>query len=213
LGGVPLVAWSIRAAQESGAFCDILVSTEDREIADAAVAHGARVPWMRPSELANDTASLVDVLLHELDRYEALAKTRVTAVMLLQPTSPYRRASTIREAVKMFQNSGGASVVGVSLAKTHPFWCLASDGEGGMRPFVSADGLSFRSQDLPPVFEVNGCLYLTGAEYLRKSRSIYTKPFRALVIEDPVEAIDIDTPFDWKVAEACLPTIEGGSYE
>ena len=102
LGGIPLVAWSIRAAKQSGVFCDILVSTDDQEIADIAILHGARVPWMRPAELANDTASVVDVLIHDLNRYEAMAKADIDAVMLLQPTSPYRRASTIREAVETF---------------------------------------------------------------------------------------------------------------
>jgi len=213
LGGVPLVAWSILAAKQSGVFCDILVSTDDQEIADVAITYGARVLWMRPPELAGDTASVVDVLLYDLNRYEATVKVEVDSVMLLQPTSPYRRASTIRGAVEAFQNANGASIVGVSPAKTHPFWCLVADEEGSMRPFANPDGLALRSQDLPPVFEVNGCLYLTDTRYLRESRSIYTKPFRPFVIDDPVESIDIDTPFDWRVAEACLENIEGGDDE
>lgn len=213
LGGVPLVAWSIRAAKQSGVFCDILVSTDDKGIADLAIAHGARVPWMRPLELASDTASVVEVLLHELNRYEAMAQTDIDAVMLLQPTSPYRRASTIRGAVEAFQRSHGASVVGVSPAKTHPLWCLVEDEHGNMLPYAEGGGLALRSQDLPPVFEVNGCLYLTDARHLRESRSIYTKPFRPFVIADPVEAIDIDTPFDWRVAEACLESAKGGENE
>jgi len=213
LGGLPLVAWSIRAARESGVLCDILVSTDDQEIAEVAIAYGARVPWLRPLELASDTASVVDVLLHDLNRYEAMVNVGIDAVMLLQPTSPYRRASTIRGAVDAFQYSNGASIIGVSPAKTHPFWCLVSDEEGGMRPFANPDGLVLRSQDLPPVFEVNGCLYLTDAKYLRESRSIFTKPFRPYFIEDPVESIDIDTPFDWRVAEACLDNYEGGENE
>jgi CMP-N-acetylneuraminic acid synthetase len=208
---MPLIGWSICSAQQSGAFCDILVSTEDQEIADVAVSYGARVPWIRPPELASDTASAVDVLLHELDQYETMAKVHVSAVMLLQPTSPFRRPSTIRRAVALFQDSDGSSVIGVSQAKTHPYWCFVSDEKGDMRPFVSDEGLTLRSQDLPPAFEVNGCLYLTNVKHLRKARSLYTKPFRALLIEDPVEALDIDTSFDWKVAEACLPNIEEGA--
>lgn len=213
LGGIPLVAWSIRAAKKSGVFCDVLVSTDDQEIAAVATAHGARVPWMRPAELASDTASVVEVLIHELDRYEAMVHTDIEAVMLLQPTSPFRRASSIRGAVEAFQRSHGASIVGVSPAKTHPLWCLVEDEHGSMRPYVGEGGLGLRSQDLPPVFEVNGCLYLTDGRYLRESRSIYTKPFRPFVIDDPVESIDIDTPFDWRVAEACLESRKGGDDE
>lgn len=213
LGGIPLVAWSIRAAKQSGVFCDVLVSTDDQEVAAVAVAYGARVPWMRPVDLASDTASVVDVLIYELNRYEAMVHTDIEAVMLLQPTSPFRRASSIRGAVEVFQRSHGASIVGVSPAKTHPLWCLVEDKHGCMQPYAGEGGLGLRSQDLPPVFEVNGCLYLTDGKYLKESRSIYTKPFRPFVIDDPVESIDIDTPFDWRVAEACLENIKGGSDE
>ena len=214
LGGIPLIAWSIRAAKRSGVFLDILVSTDDQEIAEAAVTHGARVSWMRPAELASDTASVVEVMLYDLDRYQATACAPIDAVMLLQPTSPYRRPSTIRRAVEIFLDSKGASVVGVSPAKSHPLWCLVADREGNMKPYLNEGGLTLRSQDLPPAYEVNGSVYLTDAKFLRNSRSIYTTPFRPVVIEDPVESIDIDTPFDWKVAEAFLEIIrEGGNDE
>lgn len=70
LGGKPLICWSIDCAQEIEAICDVLVSTDDPEIAAIATAAGASVPWMRPSDLATDTATSVDVALHALDWYE-----------------------------------------------------------------------------------------------------------------------------------------------
>ena len=70
MGGKPLIAWTLDAAVQSGCFVDVLVSTDDAEIAEAALSHGALVPWLRPAEFATDTARSIDVVLHALDWYE-----------------------------------------------------------------------------------------------------------------------------------------------
>ena len=97
LGGKPLIAWTIDAARDSGCFVDVLVSTDDAEIADRARAHGALVPWLRPPEFATDTARSIDVVLHALDWYER-ERGAVAGMMLLQPTSPFRTAGKIGRA-------------------------------------------------------------------------------------------------------------------
>ncbi|HKW84805.1 MAG TPA: acylneuraminate cytidylyltransferase family protein, partial [Burkholderiaceae bacterium] len=124
LGGRPLIAWTIEAAHASGVLDDVLVSTDDEEIADAARQCGAQVPWLRPAALATDTATSAAVLQHALAWYEA-KRGAVSGVVLLQPTSPFRSPASIRGAVASFlgqPEDDRHAVVSVSPAAQHPAW-------------------------------------------------------------------------------------------
>lgn len=202
LGGKPLITWSIEAAKKIPAICDILVSTDDKAIARVARNAGAYVPWLRPAELATDTASSVDVCLHALEWYEG-EKGKVDGLLLLQPTSPFRSRATIQWGIELFQKHDRRPVVAVSSAASHPLWCLRIEGET-MRPFLDGGGLHLRSQDLPPAYVVNGAFYLIAPGDLRKRKSFYGDDMLPLVMEDPEESLDIDTEWDWRVAETVL---------
>lgn len=199
LGDKPLIAWTLDAAVESQCFVDVLVSTDDEEIAETAKAYGALVPWLRPAEFATDTASSIDVVLHALDWYERERGT-VNGVMLLQPTSPFRSSVTIKEAAVRFQELGAdASVVSVSLAANHPAWTFSVAGSL-MQPFCGWDSLKLRSQDLPPAYTLNGAIYVSAPARLRAMRSFYGHDMQALVMSDLIESQDIDTDEDWAIA-------------
>ncbi len=203
LGGLPLIAWSIRAARESGVCDEVMVSTDDPLIAELAVRHGAFVPGLRPAELASDTATSVDVALHALDVYEAQGKP-VDGLLLLQPTSPFRTAESIRQAVALFAGGAGRRpVVSLSPAASHPAWCFRTTPEG-LSPFLGWEAISKRSQDLEPAWTLNGAIYLVPPERLRAERSFLGAEALPLLMDDPREAIDIDTPADWALAEAAL---------
>jgi CMP-N,N'-diacetyllegionaminic acid synthase len=200
LGGKPLIAWTLDAARESGCFCDVLVSTDSAEIAASANLHKALVPWLRPAELSNDTARSIDVALHALDWYEA-KRGRVDAIMLLQPTSPFRSIETIRRGAAMFAALGAdAPVVSVSPAISHPAWTFSLNGSN-LVPFCAESPMQIRSQDLSPAFTLNGAVYISRVSRLRESMSFFSSDMHALVMEDPVESHDIDTAFDWQMAE------------
>jgi len=200
LAGRPLIGWTLDAAQRSGCFTDVLVSTDDAEIAATAQSLGALVPWLRPAALAGDTARSIDVVLHALDRYAA-AHGEVDALMLLQPTSPFRRPETIRRAVAQFVAQGsGASVVSVSPAATHPAWTFSLDGPR-LKPFCGWEPLNQRSQDLPAAYTLNGAIYLASAARLRALQSFFAEDMQALVMPDAHEGHDIDTEEDWLQAE------------
>jgi N-acylneuraminate cytidylyltransferase len=200
LGGKPLIAWSIDASKGIPEICDILVSTDSDEIAQIARNSGAKVPWLRPAELATDTASSVDVCLHALKWYED-ENGKVDGVMLLQPTSPFRSRDSILRGLDLFRSNHSRPVIGVSTAESHPMWCFKIE-EGTMRPFVDGGGLSLRSQDLPLVYVVNGAFYLITPDDLRELKSFTSENMFPLVIDNPEENLDIDTEWDWKLAEA-----------
>lgn len=202
LGGMPLIVWTIDAASGISDIADILVSTDDESIATVARSAGAMVPWLRPVELADDTAASVDVALHALDWYER-ENGAVDGLLLLQPTSPFRTRDTVLRGIELFAAHQRPSVIGVSPAQSHPMWCFRIDGDT-MRPFVDGGGMSLRSQDMPAAYAVNGAFYLVAPMDLRTDRSFYGRRMMPLVVDSVAEAVDIDTEWDWMFAEAIL---------
>ncbi len=203
IGGKPLIVWSIRSAFEIGEeICDVLVTTDDKEIARIAADAGALVPWLRPSELASDTASSVDVCLHALEWYEENVQ-EVDGLLLLQPTSPFRTITTMLKGIETFKNDPGCSVVGVSCAKSHPSWCFKISN-GAMIPFSNGSALSLRSQDLESAYVVNGSFYLIRSKLLRDTRSFFEGKIMPLIVDDVLESIDIDSELDWIFAESAF---------
>ena len=209
LAGRPLIAWSIATARASGCFVDLLVSTDDPEIATVARDAGAHVPWLRPADLATDTATSVDVVVHAVDWYEA-EHGPLDGVMLLQPTSPFRTAPTMREAVRRYVGTGCAvPVVGVSPVETHPAWTFLIEDDH-LSPVLGWEPLSRRSQDLPPACALNGSSYLLPPARLRSSRSFFAPDMLPLLMNDRDETLDIDTEEDWRRAESLAAARSAG---
>ncbi|MDI7189578.1 cytidylyltransferase domain-containing protein [Leptospira santarosai] len=211
LGNKPLIAWSIDVVKGIPEICDVLVSTEDEKIAEIAKEFNAFVPWLRPIELATDTATSIDVVLHALGWYER-EKQGVDGVILLQPTSPFRRKESIRKGIEIFlKNEKKNTVLGVSPADPHPMWCFRLK-DGILKPFQEARGLHLRSQDLPPAYFVNGSFYLTSKIHLMEEKTFYTENMLPLISEQEEESIDIDTEADWKWAESILKDRNSSEY-
>ena len=202
LGARPLLEWSIDSAENIPEIVDILVSTDDPAIAQVARSAGALVPWLRPAELSTDTAPSLDACLHALDWYER-ERGDVDGLLLLQPTSPFRTRGSMLRGIELFRANRQKPVVGVSPARSHPLWCFQVD-ELTMRPYVDGIGLHVRSQDLPPAYTVNGAFYLIDPAGLRAARSFFSDDMVPLVMHEPGEDIDIDTEWDWRVAEMSL---------
>jgi len=160
------------------------------------------VPWLRPAEFATDTANSVDVVLHAIDWYET-ENGAVDGVLLLQPTSPFRTKETVRKGIELFGKSDTQSVLGVSPTHAHPMWMMKKEGEY-LVPFMQENGFGMRSQDLPTAFVVNGSFYLISPAELRVSRSFVGIKAMPLIIESLQEALDIDTEWDFRMAEAIL---------
>jgi N-acylneuraminate cytidylyltransferase len=179
-----------------------MISTDDQGIADIAHKAGASVPWLRPAALATDEASSVDVALHALDFYESLHGP-LDGLLLLQPTSPFRSRATLLRGLEVFRMHAYRSVVGVSPASTHPLWCFRIDG-GSMKPFVNRSQTDLRAQALPPAYALNGAFYLISPAELRASRSFCNEDTMPLVMDAPMEDVDIDTEMDWRWAEFLL---------
>lgn len=200
LGGVPLLARTIRAARASKSLDRLFVSTDYPAIARVAERHGVPVPWLRPARLSRDGSNADDALAYDLERLEREQGYRPEAVLVLQPTSPFRTVATIDRAVALHRRSKGRSVVSVTPARSHPNWCFTIAG-GKLRrmnkgPFVAR-------QHLPPAYFLDGSIFLASTKVFLRDRTFYKGAVLPLIVPAE-EALDIDTLFDFAVAEGLL---------
>jgi N-acylneuraminate cytidylyltransferase len=206
LGGKPLITWTIELAKSIPDVCDVLVSTDDQSISDVSLAAGALVPWLRPNHLATDEANSVDVTLHAVDWYESV-NGPLDAVLLLQPTSPFRTFDSVVKGIRIFAESGLYPVVGVSKVTQHPEWMLGLVN-GCLSPWVESHKLGVRSQNLLELYIPNGSFYLISLEHLRTSRSFFQALNLPLVANSRYEEIDIDTEDDFRMAEILITRLK-----
>lgn len=201
LGGAPLIAWTIGAARRAKTLTACWVSTEDAAIAEAARAHGGDVPFIRPVELAADQASIVDVVRHAALQFEAARGARPDVVVLLQPTTPLRGPEHIDAAVRAIIDGGADSSQTVALDTSHPlhkFWLK----DGRLSP-VFPEEASSRRQDAPCVYRPNGGVYAARAGLLLDQGLLRGQDHRG-VIMDFESSVDIDTLWDFRLAEAIV---------
>ncbi|TSE26345.1 N-acylneuraminate cytidylyltransferase [Tepidimonas sediminis] len=197
VAGKPLIAWTIEAARQATCIDRIVVSSDDAVILDVARAWGAETPFVRPAELARDETPGTDVVLHALQQLPGVAW-----VVLLQPTSPLRTAQDIDAAYALCQEKDAPACVSVTEVATPPWWMFRLSDEGRLRSFLPESERPQRRQEAPPLYALNGAVYVARADWLRRTRSFLTDETLAYVM--PAErSIDIDTPLDLTTA-ACL---------
>jgi len=200
LGGKPLIVWSIDAARDIPEISSTLVSTDDTEIARVAADAGAFVPWLRPPALASDIAQSVDVALHALAWYEDTCGP-VDGLLLLQPTSPFRTRKSILRGIHLFKNGGCDPVLGVSLNCAHARRTFRLQDGFLVSPANDHGGGKRDSTSPAPEYVTNGAFYLVTPEHLRSQRSFIGERTLPLIIDSAEESLDIDTMFDFTVAE------------
>ena len=196
----PLIHYTIEAAQ--GVFENqfICISTDDQEIKSVCESKGLTVPFTRPEELATDTSGSYEVLLHAIEYFENQGYFPDTLI-LLQPTSPFRTSEDIRRALSLYSNSIDM-VVSVKETKSNPYYVLFEEDEKGfLRKSKNANFT--RRQDCPKVWEYNGAIYIINIKSLKeKNMSSFEKIIKYEM--DDFSSHDIDTIFDWKIAELLI---------
>ena len=209
LGGKPLIAHTIEAARATHSIQRIVVSTESPEIAQIARQYGAEVPFLRPPELALDETPTLPVMQHVLAQLKATEGWEPEIVVLLQPTSPLRRADDIDEAVILLEETQADSVVSLCAARHHPAWMKRVE-RGRVLPFLENAPEYTRRQDLPPVYRLNGAIYVTRRRVLLDENRVLGRDTRALVM-DAESSVDIDTLLDLKVAALIMQERQNAS--
>ncbi len=203
--GRPLILRSVDVARVFAEDTDICVSTDSGKIADVVRAAGLEVPFLRPDELASDTAGSYEVMLHALDYYEKLGR-HYDRLVLLQPTSPLRTAEDVRKCLDRYTPDCDM-VVSVKQADTNPYYnAYETDGEGYLH-ISKGNGRYTRRQDAPDVWEYTGAVYVINTESLREHPlSEFTR--RIPCEMERIRSVDLDTPLDWLIAETLAARID-----
>jgi CMP-N,N'-diacetyllegionaminic acid synthase len=198
LGGRPLIAWTFDSARSSS-LDRVIVSTDSKEIADVSKLNGIEVPFIRPENISDDSAKTIDVVNHALDEITESFE----AVMVLQPTSPFRTSEDIDRSILLLENSSADSVISVvDVGGYHPRKMkYLINGLLIDPPFGELHEHQPRQQ-LEPVYIRNGVIYLTRVATLRQN-SFKGNSCLAYVM-DRSRSVNIDEPLDLVLAEAFL---------
>ena len=194
-GGKPLLAWTVETARRSRYVDRLIVSSEDAEIIATARELGCDVPFVRPADLARDDTPGIDPVLHALATLPPF-----DWVVLLQPTSPLRSAQDIDGCIEACALHGANACVSVSRADQSPYWMFSMESDNRLRPLLPDRQLPDRRQDLPPVYLLNGAVYVARRAWLMEVRSFITEETRGYAMPGK-RSIDIDTEQDLKLFE------------
>jgi N-acylneuraminate cytidylyltransferase len=201
LNGKPLICYSIDVAREFTEDENICVTTDDDEIIKVVEEYGLKVPFKRPDYLATDTCGSNEVIQHA---YQFFAKkgTQYDAILLLQPTSPFRKVEFLKEAVALYDDSIDM-VTSVKLSSCNPYYDGFEEDADGLLKISKGDGTIERRQDAPSVWQQNGSIYVINPKSLMEKGMAYFTKIRKYAMSE-LYSVDIDNPFDWKVAELVI---------
>lgn len=202
LAGKPLIAHSIATARACPRIETVVVSTDDAAIADAARAWGAEVPFIRPAELATDTAPEWLAWRHAIDWFERECGA-FDVFLSLPPTSPFRAVADVDACIDALATDPRAdAVITVRHAERSPYFNMVSlDLQGYAGLVIPPAGGIARRQDAPPVYDITTVAYAVRPDYVRRADRLFAGAVRS--VEVPAErALDIDTPYDFELAQA-----------
>jgi CMP-N-acetylneuraminic acid synthetase len=194
LAGKPLIAWTIESAKKSKYIDRLILSSEDAEIIEVAKSYGCEVPFVRPIELAQDGAPGIEVVLDAVQRCPGY-----THVLLLQPTSPFRTHKHIDAFIEDFNQKKINCSVSVTTPDKHPMWTFSMTEKSVLSPFFK-DTIPSNRQSLPTAYVLNGALYMSDINWLRKNKSFMSSETNGFYMS-PESALDIDTELDFEICE------------
>lgn len=211
LRGRPLIEYSIEVAQNSTLIDEVLLSTDDDEIAGVGSRLGLDVSYRRPSELAQDTTSMIDSLEHGLHWFEMTRGELPDEVLLLQPTSPLRSVQDVDDAIVLFHESEAKFLVSVHAMGEHPCECIVGHKDR-WEYLVNPPNGSVRRQDYKTdFFFINGAIYLAKTKALLSQRS-FISPQETVMFPMPRErGLDVDTKLDLVIAESLMNLFSKGA--
>jgi pseudaminic acid cytidylyltransferase len=203
--GKPMIAWAIEAALQGGCFDRIIVSTDDAEIAEIALNHGAEVPFMRPDTLSDDHTGTISVISHAIE-WQKLHGTSPTAVCCIYATAPFLLGEQLRRGFDALETTGSDYAFAVTSYAFPIQRAIRINAKGRVEMF-NPENLNTRSQDLEEAFHDAGQFYWGRAEAWLKGKSIFSPDATPVVL--PRHYVqDIDTQEDWELAEIMFEVIK-----
>ncbi len=198
--GKPLIAWTIEAAHKTNLISKIVVSTDSEEIANIAIEYGVEVPFLRPPELATDTAHVIDTYFYTIDRLKTDYGLAYQEIVVLQPTSPLRNYQDIINAISIYKERLADSVISVTKTCHPPSWAKKINTEGVLENYRNEEIDNRNRQESGDVYFPNGAVFILRVDLLRSRNTYYSSKTYPYIM--PKErSIDIDDNIDFMIAE------------
>lgn len=206
IAGKPLIAHTIDYAAKWGRATDIIVSTDDLEIAKIAEGHGALVPFTRPIHLSADDTPKIPVIRHALRAMEELSKKQYQIVVDLDATAPVRGQYDLDNCLKLFMDKSPDSLFSVVKARKNPYFNMVElDASGRAHLSKKTSSTNVRRQDAPNVFEMNASIYFYKRDYIMNENTKMAYGDNSIIYEmDENSRYDIDSEEDFKIVELIL---------
>lgn len=205
LNGIPLLAYSIKAALDSGIFDTVMVSTDSEEYAEIARSYGAEVPFLRSEASSGDKSSSWTAVREVVETYEKLGKA-FDMLALLQPTSPLRTGKHLKEAYALMQEKNAKAIVSVCENDMPLVACNYISDDLCMNDFCkdkNNDKHYTPRQKVPTLYRLNGAIYYSRMDAFKEQESIYDDACYAYIM-DRIHSVDVDDLIDFQMAEAIV---------
>lgn len=204
LCGKHLIGWSIDAALKSKYIDEVILSTDDNQIAKVAQKYGAKVPFIRPEFLARDTTPTFDVIEHAINYYKTELKKRFDYVVLLEPTSPLREIEDIDNPIEKLINSSANSIVGISKTESqNPSFLVLKDEQSFISGYENPNIEVIRRQNIKDVFFLEGSIYISKTDVLLNRKTFYHEKTIGYEIQK-YKSFEIDDIYDFVIIEALM---------
>lgn len=212
INGLPLIAHTIKIALACPSINKVIVSTDDKQIARIAKEHNASVPFMRPTRLALDNSPTIECVRYTVKELNKISKQDTyTHVIILEPTSPLRTIQDVEQGIKLSNSPDVDTVVSVTKSDIDFSDIVTEINDGFVKPFLNTDKLTFRRQDNPITYKLNGALFIMTIKVLFDPRTIIFSPYgqndylKTKIVKMPIErSVNINNSFDFSLAEMLM---------
>ena len=203
LNNIPLINYSIEACLKSKYIDKAILSTDDENIIRVAKLTGIEIPFIRPKELASDTATSISVIQHAVAFLENIGD-KYDYIITIQPTSPLRTEKHLDEAIELISSNNEAdSLLSVTEVGYHPYWMKKIE-KGYLTPFYNIDEKTYtRRQDLPKVYQMNGAIFISTRDLIMKNNVISGHSVIPYLMTNE-DSIDIDNQIDFNLVELLI---------
>jgi CMP-N,N'-diacetyllegionaminic acid synthase len=204
LRGQPLISYTIQAALNSKYINETVVTTDCEEIKNVAKKFGANTPFLRPSYLAQDDSTSIDVAKHCIEFYKNTLNKEYDFIVFLQPTSPLRDEKDIDKAIEFLIEKDADCVISVCEMEHNPIWSNTLDETKNMNNFLDEKYINRRTQDLPKYYRINGAIYICRVKKLLEENRLLLKNNIFAYEMSQEKSIDIDTNLDFLITKTLL---------
>jgi len=201
--GKPIISYAIECGLACPLIDHLVVSTDSEKIAEIAKQFGAEVPFIRPSELAQDDSPMMPVLEHALNACESLYEKNIRCIVLLDATSPLTTSHDIERAIKLYESGDYDAVISAVPARRNPYFNMVVRDNGYIRLVLETDKPVTRRQDCPPVYDLNNAIWIFSRRAILEKKSRIPEK-STIYIMDETRSVDVDSEIDLKVLEALM---------